>query len=252
MRRIIALIMSLTLMVSLCACDSSRIHSDDTATRAPHSDSFEETPTESSVPSASYAITDCRAKTWTSIIGSVRVQTIVEITNTGTTNLYLSSGSYDLEDTLGNLVACETWVSVYPDVLAPGEKGYMYDETSLDEAVDGGLVVLPRVDVARATIDLIRFPVTDVKTSTDTYGGIKMLGRVENTSREIQTDVYIVAFLYDADGSCIGKLSTLILEDLNPGDKIGFEMSGRSLPDDVTVESVADFVVYAYPTQYQF
>jgi len=42
------------------------------------------------------------------------------------------------------------------------------------------------------------------------------------------------------------------MEEISIGDKIGFEMSGLSLPDDVNVHSISDYVVYAYPRQFQF
>lgn len=258
MKKTIVLMLVSILVITLCACGISQTQFKGSTTKIPSSDVFEniltekDSPEEGSEPSVSYEITDSRAKTWTNSIGSVWVQTIIEITNTGTTNLYLSSGSYDLEDASGKLIASQTMVSAFPNVLAPGEKGYMYDETTLDKAVDGELTVLPRVDVEEATVDLIRFPVTDTEISNDTYRGVKMLGRVENTSDEEQSLVYIVAFLYDVNGSCIGQISTILLENLAVGDKIGFEMSGFSLPDDITAEAVADFVIYAYPMQYQF
>lgn len=255
----ILFVLALTLLLTLCACDNNDepSGSGSETTDAQQVSSDESGNEASSDPASdeatSYEITDCRAKTWTSSTGSFWVQTIVEITNTGTTNLYLSSGAYDLEDASGNLVASQTMVSAYPDVLAPGEKGYMYEETILDAAVDGDLTVLPREEVEEATIDLVRFPVTDVSISTDNYGDLKMIGRVENDSGEAEDSmVYIVAFLYDTDGTCIGQMFTILTEDLASGDKIGFELSSISLPDDVTADAVADYVVYAYPLQYQF
>lgn len=258
MKKPIALMLVVMLVITLCACGSGQTQSEDNTTEISSSDVSDEILTENSSPeqssesSVSYEITDSRARTWTNRIGSVWVQTIIEIKNTGTTNLYLSSGSYDLEDASGKLVASQKMVSAYPNVLAPGEKGYMYEETTLNEAVDGELTVLPHEDVEEATVDLIRFPVTDVEISNDTYGSVKMLGRIENTSDEEESMIYIVAFLYDANGSCIGQMFTILLEDLAAGDKIGFEMSGFSLPDDITTETIADFVIYAYPMQYQF
>lgn len=258
MKKPIALMLVVMLVITLCACGSGQTQSEDNTPEISSSDVSDEILTENSSPeqssesSVSYEITDSRARIWTNRIGSVWVQTIIEIKNTGTTNLYLSSGSYDLEDASGKLVASQKMVSAYPNVLAPGEKGYMYEETTLNEAVDGELTVLPHEDVEEATVDLIRFPVTDVEISNDTYGSVKMLGRIENTSDEEESMIYIVAFLYDANGSCIGQMFTILLEDLAAGDKIGFEMSGFSLPDDITTETIADFVIYAYPMQYQF
>ena len=270
MKKFSTFILVLILIIVFCSCDIGKVQSENVSQNTSKfnpSSKFSTTPEastsetisiesspegQSTEPAPGYEITDCRAKTWTNSIGTVWVQTIVEITNTGTTNLYLSSGSYDLEDASGTLIASKTMVSTYPSVLAPGEKGYMYEETILDDTTDGELIVLPREDIEEAKVELIRFPVTDTKISNGTYGKVKMTGRIENTSNETQNFVYIVAFLYDDNGACIGQIFTILTEDLAAGDKIGFEMSSLTLPDDVSAESIADYVIYAYPLQYQF
>jgi len=201
---------------------------------------------------AAYEITDARAKTWVNSIGTTWVQTIVEITNTGEKNLFLSSGAYDLENADGSLAASQTMVSAYPEVLAPGEKGYMYEETTLDASVSGELTVLPREDVDEARVEMIRLPVTETELKDGQYMGLTMLGRVENNTAEDQEFVYIVAFLYDAEEKCIGQMFTILTDTLKAGSKIGFEMSSLSLPDDIAASDVASYVTYAYPTQFQF
>lgn len=200
----------------------------------------------------SYAITDQRAITWTDSIGSTWVQVIVEITNDGTNDLYLGSGSCDLEDANGKLIKSMSLVSEYPEVLAPGEKGYMYEETTLDNPVDGEITVLPRVDAREAKVECIRLATSDVAVSDDSWGEIKVMGRVENTTDEEQSMVQVVGLLYGADGKLLGTTMTYIMEDLKPGDKIGFEMGEFSMPDSVTASAVANCVVYAYPNQFQF
>lgn len=271
-RKLLALLLCAVLIVSIAACgstgdndgNSNNKHDDSTdqqtqqtdgkspeETNGPETNNDETEPPESKGPA--YEITYQNAKVWTNSIGTTWVQTIVEITNTGSTNLYLSSGAYDLEDANGALVTSQSMVSTYPSVLAPGEKGYMYDETTLDDySGDGNLKILPRPDVEEATVDLIRYNVTDLSVSNDEYFGVNVKGRVENTTEKSENMVYIVAFFYDASGIPIGSVFTILSEDLDAGAKIGFEMSGFSLPDDVTADVIADSIVYAYPTQFQF
>jgi len=259
MKRLHTTALALLLALSLSACGSSaKTSTSETAETKPvesQASSAQETAVASAESaqseSADYEITSSKAVTWVDSIGSPWVQIITEISNTGTKNLYLSTGACDLEDSTGALVASESMVSAYPDVLAPGEKGYLYEETILDAPVDGELTVVPREDVKEAKVELIRFPVTDDKISTDNYGNIKMLGRIENTSGAEQKMIYIVAFLYDANNSCIGQMFT-ITDSLAAGEKAGFEMSSMSLPKDITADSIDHYVVYAYPTQYQF
>lgn len=202
---------------------------------------------------SAYEITYQNARTWVDSIGTTWVQVIVEISNTGSKNLYLGSGAYDLEDENGALVASKTMVSAFPSVLAPGEKGYMYEETTLDNFGGGALTVLPRPDVSEAKVDLVRYALSDISISNGQYGGVSVLGRIENTTSE-DTDgmVYISGFFYDANGTPIGSAFTILTDTIAAGDKIGFELSGFSLPDDVTVDIIADSIFYAYPLQYQF
>ena len=203
--------------------------------------------------SVNYVMSDNRVNTWVDSININRAQTIIEIKNNGDTNLYLSSGSYDLESyTTGDLVAAVGYAEVYPQVLAPGEKGYMYGVHSLDSPTDDKLIAVPHFDIEKAKVELVRFPVSEVSIKEDSYGRIKVIGRVKNTSNEKQGYINIVAFLYDNEGTCIGLLDTITLTDINAGEQTGFELSETFLPDDVNLESIADYVVYAYPTQYQF
>lgn len=249
MKKTFVCTLALLLALLLTACGSSQPKSsEENATPIPEAAESQT----SEVNDVAYEITCSNAKTWTNSIGSTCVQTIVEITNTGSKNLYLGSGSYDLENPDGSLVSAKSMVSAFPDVIAPGEKGYMYEETTLDNySGDGNLNVLPRPDVKEAKVDLIRYNVTDLSVSDGTYG-INVMGRVENTSDKEGSLVYVVAFFYDENDTLIGSAFTMLTEKFAPGAKIGFEFSSFSLPDDVSVKNIKNTTVYAYPTQLQF
>lgn len=201
-----------------------------------------------------YEVTYQNARTWTDSIGSVWVQVIVEISNTGSENLYLGSSAYDLEDAGGALISSKTMVSTYPSVLAPGEKGYMYEETILDNYNgDGQLSVVPRLSVEESKVPLIRYDTSDISVSDGSYGDISVLGRLENTtSSSADGLVYIVAFFYDESGAPIGSALNILTDGLESGSKVGFELNEHSMPKDVTSQSIANTVVYSYPLQYQF
>lgn len=252
-KRALALMLSTALALSLTACGDTGIAEESKAPSEP-SATAEDTPAPTPEPEDkdAYEITYSNVKTYTNSIGTTYAQVIVEIENTGTTDLYLSTGSYDLEDENGKLVTSNSMVSTYPDVISPGEKAYMYEEDMLDDSVDGALTVLPRPSVEKAKVENVRFNVTDVELSADQYGYLKAIGRVENTGSETENMVYIVLILKDSTGTPIGQIFTILMEDLAAGDKIGFEASAMSLPKDVTVESVASYDIYAYPMQMQF
>lgn len=255
MKRLLPLLLSLALIVSLAACGGSPA-TDPSQTPGKPDPTTESTPEPTPKPEkeeVAYEITYSSARAYQNSIGTTYAQVIVEIENTGAADLYLSSGSYDLEDAEGNLIASSSLVSTYPEVISPGEKAYMYEEDMLDEAVDGELTVLPRPKVERAKVDNIRYTVTNVEIAPDKYGGLRAKGRVENTTGEDEDGmIYIVLILKNSDGTPIGQLFTIITDDLAVGDKIGFEATSMMLPDDITVDQIASYDVFSYPMQMQF
>ncbi|MEG1523983.1 MAG: FxLYD domain-containing protein [Clostridia bacterium] len=244
MKKILCLVL-VALLLAGCSAPA-------TATVEPSAPEVTEEPA-TETENEAFEITYQSARAYTNSIGTTWAQSIVEITNTGSVPLFLSSGAFDLEDADGKLVATSTMVSAYPSVIDVGEKGYMYEEAPLDEEPASALTVLPRPDVEKAKVDLVRFSVTDEELKDGDYGvGLKLLGRVENTSAEAQSSVYVACVLYDAAGAPIGIMFTILMEELAPGAKIGFECNGLSLPEDVTLDAVASHVTYAYPMQMQF
>lgn len=259
MKKLLPLLLSLALVVSLAACGGTP-SADPTAAPtkvpdepAPTTEATQEPTPKPQKEEEAYEITYSSARAYQNSIGTTYAQVIVEIENTGSADLYLSSGSYDLEDAEGNLVASSSLVSTYPEVISPGEKAYMYEENMLDEEVEGELTVLPRPDVKKAKVENIRYQVTDVEIVPDTFSGVKAKGRVENTTdQDADGMVYVVLILKNSEGAPIGELFTILTDDLAAGDKIGFEATSLMLPDDVTADQVAGFDAFAYPMQMQF
>lgn len=189
---------------------------------------------------------------WKNSIGTVWMQAIVQIENTGDVPLYLNCSSIDVEDADGKLVKTESLVSVYPTVLLPGETAVLSEETTLEEEPSGELTVIPHWKNKKAKVDTIRYQVTEEEFKEEKYSGIKMIGRVENTSSEAESMVYIVANLFDENHHAIGQLFTILTNELQPGEKVGFELSALTMPDSVTLDSIASYEVFAFPLQYQF
>lgn len=201
----------------------------------------------------SYEIVYTKGIVYTNSIGTTWIQAVVQIQNTGSDTLYIGNASVDIENADGKLLKTLSLVSVYPDVLKPNETALLVEDTTLDE--DPGvkeLTVIPHLEIKRAKIDCIRYPVSDESFSTDTFGDVQMIGRVENNTTETKSLVYVVVNLYDADHHGIGQLFTILTNDLNPGEKIGFTLSTLSSPESLTIESIASYEVFAFPLQFQF
>ena len=199
-----------------------------------------------------YEVGEGKVVTFTSSIGTVWALISVPVTNTGETNLYLSAGTMDLEDAGGHLVDSKSMVSVYPDVLKPGETAWYYEETTLDEAPASEWKVIPHVKVKPAKVDCVRYEISDLSLSDDTYGGVKITGRVENTTDEDESMVYIVAFLYDNSGEFLGEAFTILTDTLTAGDKIGFSVSTFASYEGFTSANIGRYEVVAFPLQFQF
>ena len=204
------------------------------------------------VQGANWSVGEGRVINYTDSIGSEWIQIAVPVKNTGSVNLYLSSGTIDLEDADGHLVDSKSLVSVYPEVIMPGETAWYYEETLLDSSPSSALSAVPHVNVKEATVDCIRYETSDISLAEEEYGGIKVTGRVENTSGEDGSMVYVAVFLYDGEGSLLGQDFTILDGELKAGDKMGFAVSGFGNGNNYDLGYVASYEIFAYPTQFQF
>lgn len=190
--------------------------------------------------------------TYTDSIGSNWVRIALPVRNTGNTDLYLSAGTMDLEDADGHLVDSKSLISVYPQVIKPGETAWYFDDTTLEESPASPLSLVPHVDVKKASAACVRYEVSDVSFTDETYGGIKVTGRIENTSDAEESWINVAVLLYDENEQFLGVIRTYVTETVQPGDKIGFSATSLSNYDQLTVSDIAQYRIYAYPEQFQF
>ena len=210
------------------------------------------TPTLTPEPEAAYEIIDQSFKSWPGLVGA-NAQGIVVVENTGDVDLYLDSSTFELEDAEGSLLCTVEYVSAYPQVLQPGEIGWFYEDSmfQLSEPAEGA-VLTPRLQIKPATVDCIRFPLTDVRVEyDDVYKRLTLLGRVENTSETEQSMIYVAALLYGADDAPLGAIATIV-QNVAPGTVAGFDQMALSLPEDITAEDVNRIDAHAWPYQFQF
>ena len=147
-------------------------------------------------------------------------------------------------------MATKSYISAYPQFLKPGETGYYYEETTCNFS-ETDVRVVPNVDVEKAKKDVIRYDISEVSITANTYGGIKVMGRVQNNTTEKGTLVYVAANLFDVNGNLLCSCFTLLGNDLNAGSKVGFTLKPNAY-NEFAPEDVASYEVYAYPYQYNF
>ncbi|MBO5023605.1 MAG: hypothetical protein J6D11_04790 [Clostridia bacterium] len=199
-----------------------------------------------------YEVISNTCKLGVNSIGTVWIEGIVVVENTGTTNLYLKSGKFDIEDSEGHLVATEDYISVYPTVIAPGEKAIYYGSFSLDNGdVNAEYKIVPNISADKAKVPIERLAVSDFSISEDKYGYIKAIGRVENTTEEEQSLYTVATIMYDANENVIGVMYTYP-DKLAPGAKTSFEMSNMVNYNKISFSDIARYEVIAYTYQLQF
>ena len=184
---------------------------------------------------------------------------VVEITNTGTTCLYLDDCTFDFEDNNGHLLQSEKYITSAPSVIAPNEKGYFFSSGWLDEGVslDNGINLVPVYTIAKCEDGedaIIDYDISDLDIRDEDYDmGVKITGRITNNTNEETNsiDVMIVAVFYDSNGDILAVDFTYA-DAMSAGGQSSFEISTMFGNDSLTTDEVADYQVFARHDYYQF
>ncbi len=211
----------------------------------------EPTTPEPTTPEAvsNYEVGEGIVTTSTTSLGMKNRAVVIPVKNTGNTNLYLNVSSVDIESSSGALQEVIKVVSGYPEILAPGETGYYYDDGLYDGTEMDNLKAVPHLKISPAKYDLIRFTVSDVQITDGTIGGPKIIGRAENNTSEAQRLVYVVANLFDATGKFIDQGVSIITGEVPAGDKASFEIS--MMTSKIKAADIASYEIYVFPHQIQ-
>ena len=198
----------------------------------------------------SYEITDTHFEHHKNILDMEEYFGYVEITNTGTKNIYMKDATFDLEDDDGHLLQSDSGYGS-PTVVKPGEKGYFYHSGSFDDGVSlkKGVNLVPSVKVEEATGDFTEYEVVDTDIKKDTLGP-KITGRIVNDTDE-DVSVVISVVLYDKAGKVIGLYDSSVY-DVTAGGKTSFDRTMAFLNADITIKDIADYKVIARSDYYQF
>ncbi len=199
-----------------------------------------------------YEITYKNSKKWVDSIGTTWIQVIAEITNTGKAPIYLSSGSYEIEDTSGKIIQVEDYISIKPTIIQENEKAYFYHETTMDIPSSEIGNFIPHFTAKKASSILPEIDITEINIIDSTLGP-KALGRIKNSSdSDITSIIYVVIVLFDVNNNPIGVLSDSLSDDLLIDSTLAFEATNLYLHSIVTKESIVSYKTYAYPLTIQF
>lgn len=130
-----------------------------------------------------------------------------EVTNTGDSNVEFSSGIVEILSESGDVTDTDTVYLTYPNILAPGEKGYIINSSYVDsdkvsDIADHALTVVGKTSKEEPTT---RYDATATVESYEQWGNTcyRMVVTVTNNTSETLYDADVVAAVYDADGNLL-------------------------------------------------
>lgn len=214
----------------------------------------EATPVPTQTAESAYEVTYEDITFYTDEFGYIYGKSIVEVTNTGDTDLYLDYSSYELiSDSTGAIIHTTSDMFMpYPNVIGPGEKGYYYEYVPMDAGTPTeGISITSHIKVAPAAIEKIRYDVSDTAIYDKEYGGFDVHGMVTNSSGEKGEYVNVVAILFDSEQHPFGVVWNN-LSSVESNDSVGFELESYTVPDNITTSMISSYTVLAYPDQYQY
>lgn len=235
MKKVMLILMCLTMALSLCACGgtSSPAPAPDTPI-APNEPS---TPTQAPGPEPTTAPTPTPEPPKEPTVEIVSEQLIVETSLGYTTSTYLaeikntsdfpvklSDISFDLETADGTLVKVIDYVTVSPTTLDVGQSAYICEPavTMLDSDIDANAATVVKLSFDIDKASLKELPVEIVSVSlTNKMGFPNIVGKAKNNGTEDLTFVYICAPLYSADGVLQTVITTYV--DLAAGEEGSFD-----------------------------
>lgn len=259
----ILVVVSLPLLLLILASMGTRTRDEGSTTIQPTNQSVqnesqsEVSVTETTQSDFSYEVTDTSFHYYQNSIGKYEYYGIVEITNTGTSSIYMKDCTFDLEDNDGHLLQSDDMmVSSCPYVIKPGEKGYFYNNigaTTIDDSVslDNGIQLVPNFKLEKATGDAVVYEVSDTEMREDDYGYIKVTGRVTNNTEENDSMCYVQFIFRDVNGKALFAFGTNVM-GLDAGTTQSFDASAMFSDDSINKDDIASFDAVAMKMYYQF
>lgn len=249
----------ISVFAGMAMASSSSNNTKETGSVTISDDKETETTTTKAEEKAEYEITHTTFVHYTNAIDKEEYCGIVEIKNTGSTYIYLEDCTFDLEDDEGHLLQSDQMVSKGPDVIAPGEFGYFFNNGYIDDGVsmDKGVNLVPnfKVDVSKKGKDaVVDYVVSDLDIRDNDYGmGIKVTGRVTNNTSEDTNSigVKIIVVFFDSNGEIL-DVGFTYPDEMAAGAKVSFEVSTMAGNTNVSKDNVADYKVIARSTSMQF
>lgn len=172
----------------------------------------------------------------------------VEVTNTGSSNIYVKDMSFLIGDDDGNRIMIDNNLNFFPAILRPGEKGYIFNRfgTELTGIYDKemNLRLVPTFSIMRTDAEPHSYPVENVKV-TDGPSGQKMTGQVTNDTSKTVQSIYVIGVTYDREGNCTG-ISGTFLKNIEPHVTVNVQFDPMTMVRAWRNSQVVNYAIKAY------
>lgn len=172
----------------------------------------------------------------------------VEITNTGSSNIYARDVQFMVQDHEGSRIMIDKNIRAFPAVIEPGQKGYLFNQFGTEltgvYAKDLTLSLVPAFAMVRAEKVPYSYPVGNV---TIGYGvsGQKMVCQLNNNTPKLVDSIYCVGLTYNKDGRCTG-ISGTFLTAVEGHVTVNVQFDPMTMIRPWRNEKVVDYLVRAY------
>ena len=206
---------------------------------------------------AAYEITFQKSYIYTNSINDICLYVMIEVENIGSVDLRLADAKFELEDRDGKLLAtCDTFsTDTVPQIIAPGEKGYIYNagyglKGDVNESTD--YVLVPVLDIKQSKNPIVRLDLSDIDMtpSSNMFYDFEIVGRATNNTNEEQSLTTAYAVIFNKAGEPV-LIDSGHVDKLAPGARTSFSISG-DLPDGMSYDDIGNYKVFASPYQFQF
>ena len=189
-----------------------------------------------------------------SVSASCDINAMVEVENTGSSDLYLDEASFNLRDQEGTKMFSnsKTMYNHCPDVISPSEKGYFYLHTW--ESLDENATYTPEFNVSltKARSKEVYLTGSDLTLEENEWsGGFDGKMKVTNTTDKDQEGIEVAAVLIDDQDHPFNILSGSISDTLVKDEATMVHLYSRyDLRSDLHLSDSSRYETFAYTRRY--
>ncbi len=175
--------------------------------------------------------------------GKPTVSAYVAFKNTSDMAIRVRDARFDYIDNDEKLLSTDQYVQCIPDVVKPGQTGYLYSYYHDISGVDtsNGFTFKPDGTMYEAK-DIYEFDVTDVSFKTGRALDISIIGRATNNTNKDQSFVKPAAVYFDKNNKIVGFCYGM--ESFAAGQTKSFEISGDMISEEYDPDIVDHVEVY--------